>query len=39
MMYQPHGSTSIHMKKKRKKKKKKDFGWFGHYGRNPCIEA
>jgi len=23
----------------KKEEKKKVFGWFGHYGRNPCIEA
>jgi hypothetical protein len=40
LMNQPYGSTSIHMRKKNKKKKKKKvFGWFGHCGSNPCIEA
>jgi len=28
-----------HEEKRKKEEKKKVFGWFGHYGRNPCIEA
>jgi len=39
LMNQPHGSTSIHMRKKIKRRKKNVFGWFGQCGRNPCIEA